>query len=148
MRLHHRLFGFERRWAEALFEAILGLDERGAASHGLTPFGAIDRGAFWRALETAPAPSFRLGLRGFVYTLTLAPLLDRRFRRPFVRLDAGARARAVEAFDRDPRYGVRQALAALKMLACFAYFDAPAVRARFEGAAPLATAATPPGVAP
>ncbi|HRC86466.1 MAG TPA: tetratricopeptide repeat protein [Thermoanaerobaculia bacterium] len=39
---------------------------------------------------------------------------------------------AIEHFDRDPRYAIRQMLAALKMLACFAYFDAPAARAPFE----------------
>ncbi|MBK7973242.1 MAG: hypothetical protein IPK07_08175 [Deltaproteobacteria bacterium] len=84
-------------------------------------------------------------MRGFVYGLTLATLFDRRFAKPFVRLATDERLRAIEALDRDPRYGVRQAMAALKMLACFAYFDAPAVRARFEcGAAP----ATARGAAP
>lgn len=147
MRLHRRLFGFERRWAEALFEALLGQGESSAARHGLPPFGAIDRAAFWSALESAPAPSFRFGLRGFVYALNLATLFDRRFGRPFVRLAGEDRLRAIEALDRDPRYGVRQAMAALKMLACFAYFDAPEVRARFEASSGT-TGTAGPGAAP
>ncbi len=128
----NRLFGFERRWAEALFDAVLGIEPHEGASVTLPAFESIDRTVFWRSLERAPAPSFRIGLRGFVYALTLLPLFDARWRKPFFRLSRAERLAAIERFDRDPRYAIRQMLAALKMLACFAYFDAPAARAPFE----------------
>src|SRR5262249_6372398 len=48
-----RLASFERAWAEALFAAILPT----GGEDGLPGFGAIDRDAFWRCLERAPAPS-------------------------------------------------------------------------------------------
>ncbi len=128
----NRLFGFERRWAEALFDAVLGIEPHDAASITLPAFESIDRAVFWAALERAPAPSFRFGLRGFVYVFSLATLVDSRWRRPFFQLARAERLAAIEAFDRDPRYAIRQMLSALKMLACFAYFDAPAARTPFE----------------
>lgn len=123
-RIAVQLRPFERRWAEALFEAILGGGER----DDLPRFEVIDRTVFWHALAEAPAPSFGVGLRVFVWTLTLLPLADRRWRRPFVALPREARLLAVSEWERSPSYAVRQMLAALKMLACFAYFDDPLVR--------------------
>src|SRR5262245_5840045 len=102
--LPNRLFGFERRWAEALFEAVLGIETRVGAGRALPAFERIDRTVFWRALEEAPAPSFRFGLRGFVYALTLWPILDRRWRKPFFRLSHADRLAAIEAFDGSSRY--------------------------------------------
>lgn len=128
----NRLFAFERRWAEALFDAVLGIEPRDASSVRLPAFESIDRAVFWAALERAPAPSFRFGLRGFVYVFSLATLVDSRWRKPFFRLARAERLAAIEAFDRDPRYAIRQMLSALKMLACFAYFDAPNAREPFE----------------
>ena len=132
-----RLAAFEKRWAEALFAAILAPE-----TAGLPAFESIDRQAFWRCIEEAPGPLFGIGLRGMVHLLTFLPLVEpggpgaSRPRRPFFALPPEARRELVAALEHDPRFAVRQALHALKMLACMAWFDAPAVRARFPGAAP------------
>lgn len=114
----------ERRWAEALFAAILGPVEE----HGLPPFATIDHAAFHRAIDTAPGPMFAPGLRAMVYALTFAPLVDPRFRRPFFALDPDARLRCIAAMAADRRYVIRQMLSTLKILACFAYYEDPRVR--------------------
>lgn len=120
-----RLTLIERRWAEALFEAILGPVER----EGLPSFASIDRAVFWNAVETAPGPTFGLGLRAMVHTLTFLPMA--RLARPFYALDARDRESFIAWLDARPEYGARQMLASLKVLACFAYFDAESVRSRF-----------------
>ncbi len=124
------LTAIERGWAEALFAAMLGVGEAG----GLPPFDEVDRTTFWRCFDEAPAPLVRAGLRPMVHTLTFLPLVTG-YRRPFFLLDPQARARFVAEAAADPRYFVRQSVATLKTLACFAYFDDAGVRARF-GAAP------------
>jgi hypothetical protein len=130
-----RLRAFERGWAEALFAALLP----GDPAHGLPPFGAIDRTQFWQCLARAPAPSFGLGLRAMVYTLSFLPVTDKRFRRPFFRLSAREQALVIEELARDPRFAARQMVTALKTLACLAYFDDGAVRARVGGDPPGAS---------
>jgi hypothetical protein len=119
---------WERAWAEALFASVLGPTE----DEGLPSFESVDRTVFWRALESAPAPTFGPGLRAMVHGLTFLPVLDVRYGKPFFALDRAARARFIEGLHDDPRYLVRQMLATMKMLACFAYFDDPAVRARYR----------------
>ena len=116
----------ERRWAEALFAALLGPTE----AHGLPAFAQIDHQAFYRAIETAPGPLFLPGLRAMVAALTFAPVLDPRFGRPFFALDPEARLDCIEALAKDRRYAVRQMISTLKILACFAYYEDPSVRAR------------------
>jgi hypothetical protein len=124
------LAGFERRWAEALFAAILAPE-----TAALPPFERIDRAEFWRCLDEAPGPLFGIGLRAMVHALTFLPLADRRHRKPFFALAPEDRRALVAELDRQGPAAVRQVLTALKMLACMAYFDDPAVRARF-GTAP------------
>lgn len=131
----------ERRWAEALFDAILGVDGRGA----LPAFEHVDRTVFWSALHRAPAPSFRWGLRAFVWALTLLPVASARWRRPFFALPREARLAAVASWERSRSYTVRQMLGALKILACFAYFDDDRVRrAVARSPEPAATKRGPP----
>ena len=124
------LRSFERAWAEALFAAIIGPTE----AHGLPAFASIDLDAFYRAIDTAPGPTFAPGLRAMVYALNFAPVADRRFRRPFHALDPDARVRCIEAMAEDERYVVRQMISTLKILACFAYFEDEQVRARSRSA--------------
>ncbi|MBN8609022.1 MAG: FAD-dependent oxidoreductase [Deltaproteobacteria bacterium] len=114
----------ERRWAEALFDAILGPVER----HGLPSFASIDHAGFYRAIDHAPGPPFAPGLRGMVTAATLATLPTHG--RPFHALDRDARVRAIDTMSADPRYLVRQILSTLKILATFAYFEDPEVRRR------------------
>lgn len=125
-----RLLPLERAWAEALFAAILGTGRE----EGLPEFQEVDRATFWRCFEEAAPPLIGMGLRGMVHTLTWLPLTDRRFRRPFFRLTPEERERFVAGLADDERDLVRQSLVTLKTLACFAYLDDAAVRARFERA--------------
>jgi hypothetical protein len=126
------LRAFERAWAEPLFAAIIGPTEE----HGLPSFESIDHSSFYRAIDSAPGPAFAPGLRAIVYALTFLPAADLRFRKPFFALDADARLRCIDAFASDERYVVRQMLSTLKILACFAYFEDPRVRARSRRALP------------
>ena len=120
----------EKVWAEAIFEAVLGPVE----DHGLPAFRDVDRTTFWRAIETAPGPSFGMGLRAMVAALTFRPLAHRAHRRPLHALDRTERTRFLESLETDASYATRQMLTTMKMLASFAYFDDPSVRAHFRPA--------------
>lgn len=124
-----RLRGFERRWAEAMFAAILAPE-----TVGLPAFASIDRHEFWRCVESAPGPLFGVGLRAMVHALNLWPLADARHRRPFVALTPAAQATLVAELAHHGSYAVRQLVTALKMLACLAYFDDAGVRQRVGAA--------------
>jgi hypothetical protein len=126
-----RLTSVERRWADAIFAAILPA-QTGGLPPFVTPLEGV-RGGFWRVFESAPSPLVRAGLRPMIYTLTFLPVI-RGFGRPFFALSIEERARFLAAVAEDRTYFVRQALGTLKMLACFAYFEDPAARARFVGA--------------
>ncbi len=126
-----RLSGVERAWAEALMEAIVAT----GGEDGLPAFASIDRATFWRCFDEAPGPVVRAGLRPMVYTLTFLPAISG-FGRPFFALAAAERAAFLDQVSGDSRTFVRQALMTMKTLACFAYFDHPMVRERFEAAAP------------
>ena len=122
-----RLTALERRWAEELFGAILGV----GGGEGLPAFETTDRTAFWRCFDQAPAPLVRAGLRPMLHTLTFLPLVSG-FGRPFFKLATEDRERFLEGVARDERYFVRQSLVTLKTLACLAYFDDAGVRGHFE----------------
>ncbi len=122
-----KLTATEKAWAETLFGAIV--DTEGQA--GFPPFSAIDPSAFWDRFETAPAPLVRAGLRPMLHTLTFLPLVSG-FKKPFFSLSPEERGRFLESVERSPRYFVRQSLTTMKTLACFAYFEDPTVRAKFE----------------
>ena len=127
-----RLSSTERAWAEALFVAILPAGEQ----DGLPPFVhplTGERATFWRCFDEAPAPLVRAGLRPMLYTLTFLPVI-KGFGKPFFQLDRDEQERFLAVAAADRRYFVRQALVTLKTLACFAYFEEPDVRARFDQA--------------
>jgi hypothetical protein len=129
-----RLTAIERGWAEALFEGIVATGASAdEGDEGLPAFADVDRDAMWRAFEESPSPLVRAGLRPMLHTLVFLPVVSG-FGRPFFALSREERARFLASIDGDRRYFVRQSLNTLKMLACFAYFDDPTVRARFEGA--------------
>ncbi len=128
-----RLTRVERAWAEAIFSSIVGAVDP-ARADGLPPFESIDPAAFWTRFDVAAAPLVRAGLRPMLYTITFLPVASG-FGAPFYALPPDARARFLAEAARSRRAFVRQSVAALKTLACFAYFDDPAVRARYEGAA-------------
>lgn len=122
-----RLGAREKAAAELVFAAMIP----GEAA-GLPRFDAIDRGAFWRCIDEAPGPTFGVGLRVMVHAMIWLPVFYAGYRRPLHALPPERREAFVAQLADDPRYLVRQLVAALKTLACFAYFDAPAVRARLE----------------
>jgi hypothetical protein len=128
-----RLTHTERTWAEALFAAILPAGEGDSLPRFVHPLTG-ERATFWRCFDDAPAPLVRAGLRPMLYTLTFLPVISG-FGKPFYSLDADERERFLAVAAADRRYFVRQALVTLKTLACFAYFEAPDVRAHFDGGA-------------
>ncbi len=124
------LFGFERRWAEVLFDAVLGT----GGDEGLPSLLAIDRRQFWRQLGQATPPYVTLGLRAAVHALTFLPLTMPGFRRPLFSLTRPARLACIERLGADERVLVKQALSTVKLLACFALLEDGGVRARLGGA--------------
>ncbi|NUQ79077.1 MAG: hypothetical protein HUU21_36605 [Polyangiaceae bacterium] len=122
------LFGFERRWAELLFDAVLGV----GGAEGRPSLLDVDKGDFWRHLGEAAPPYFEPGLRATVHALTFLPVTMDGFRKPLFALSPDARRACMEKLDADPRLPVRQMVATAKILACFAYFEDEGVRARFE----------------
>lgn len=126
-----RLTARERAWAEELFAALIAT----GGADGLPAFAAIDRAGFWRAFDTAAPPLVRFGLRPMLHTLVFLPMVSGH-RRPFFRLTPAEQEAFLIAIVDDRRTFVRQAVATLKTLACFAYFDDPTVRARFDTSPP------------
>lgn len=125
------LFAFERRWAEVLFDAVLGT----GGGEGLPSLATIDRRVFWKQLGEATPPYFTLGLRAAVHALTFLPLTMPGFRRPLFALSRQARLACMERLGADERVVVKQALSTVKLLACFALFEDGGVRARLGAAA-------------
>lgn len=121
------LLAFERRWAELLFDAVLGTGEPG----GLPALGTIDTRDFWRRLETSTPPYFGPGLRATVHALTFWPLTMRGFRKPLFALSRDARLACVEQLEASAG-PARQLLATAKILACFALFEDEGVRRRLS----------------
>jgi len=116
------LLDFERRWAELLFDAVLGTGER------FPSLGSLDTGTFWRHLAQATPPYFGPGLRATVHALTFLPLTMPGFRKPLFALSREQRLDCVAKLDADPRLSVRQLLSTAKILACFALFEDEGVR--------------------
>ena len=125
------LSAVERGWAEELFSTLIGT----GGEEGLPAFSSVDRSGFWSAFQGAATPLVRAGLRPMLHTLTFLPLLSG-YGRPFFRLSPADRERFVVEVAASRRYFVRQSVTTLKMLACFAYFDDPTVRARYDVGAP------------
>lgn len=110
---------FERRWADALFDALLGT-------------AVADRTRFWALLSAHGPAMLKPGLRAAVHTLTFLPVTLPAFRRPFFALDPDARVACIDALATHARLPVRQLVSTLKVLACFALFEAPGARSRWS----------------
>lgn len=118
-------FAFERRWAEQLFAALLG-----TGTHGVTPLERIDRSGFWQRLHDDPPPYFGPGFRASVHALTFLPLTLPAFRKPFYKLTPEQQRACIAALAADERVVIKQLLSTVKLLACFALFEDPGVRAQ------------------
>lgn len=122
------LLAFERRWAELLFDAVLG-----AGSPGVPSMAAIDRAAFWRCIAESTPPYFGPGLRAAVHALTFLPLTMAGFRKPMFALSKEERLACIERLGASDGFFVRQMLSTLKIVACFALFEDPGVRRALGG---------------
>lgn len=129
-----RLTARERALAEVIFASLLAGHRRPSAGVPFPPFARIDTRAFWDRFDSAPPPLVRAGLRPMIHTINLLPRLGG-YGRSFTELAPYERERVLAEAARSRVYFVRQAVATLKTLACFAYFEDPAVRSRFEGGA-------------
>ena len=116
------LLGFERRWAELLFDAVLGTGDR------LPSFSSLDTSTFWRHLAQTTPPYFGPGLRATVHALTFLPVTMPGFRKPLFALTREARLDCLARMDADARIPVRQLLSTAKILACLALFEDEGVR--------------------
>jgi hypothetical protein len=123
----------ERRWLAALCAALVPADAAGR----LPGLAAVDTARFWTACARAAPPLLRFGLRASVWVLTLWPLVA--LGRPALlhRLSPARRDLVLARAAASRSWLVRQMVATVKLLACFAYFADPGVRARLEpGGAP------------
>lgn len=127
------LWPFERRWAELLFDAVLGA---GGESH-LPSLATMDTAGFWRVLGAKTPPYFGPGLRAAVHALTFLPLTMAGYRRPLFALDAAARRACVERLSAEGGVAVKQLLSTVKLLGCFALFEDGAVRRRLGAGLPV-----------
>ena len=118
-------FGFERKWCDALFGAMI------PAAGGRPGLGDLDLRAFWELFDEAAPALARLGLRAAVWILNLLPLVFGRFR-TFSSLDPAGRDAFLAAAAGSRFYLVRQLMMTLKTFAVFAYFQDPGVRKRYE----------------
>jgi hypothetical protein len=122
-----RLLAFERAWLAAVFDAVLPADLAGLPA--LEPEAVSDTLA---VLEDATGPTFLPGLRAMLYALVLRPLLVPGLRRPFFALGRAERVAFVARLADEPGYLTHQLVATMKILATFAYFEAPSARAAAE----------------
>jgi hypothetical protein len=113
--------GFERRWRDALFAAMIPSSQtcEGAAIPGLIE---LDLTAFWEILERQAPPLLRLGLRASVWALTFAPLLVVGSPRLFSSLPEARRDLVLRRAAGSRLYLLRQLVTTIKALACLAYF--------------------------
>ncbi len=122
--------GFERRWRDALFAAMIprtpeadlpGLDE-------------LDLEPFWEVMERQAPAMVRLGLRASVWLLAFSPLFLIGSLRLFPGLDPARRDRVLRRAADSRLYLLRQLVTTVKALACLAYLRDPEVRALVDPA--------------
>lgn len=116
--------GFERRWAEVLFGALMPGSEA-----GLPGFGSLSLEVFWERFGRVAPPLLRVGLRAAVWLLTWSPVLWCRTWRHFPRLSAVQQADFLAGMEQSRLYLARQLVMTLKTVASFAYFQDEGVRA-------------------
>lgn len=119
----------ERRWRDALFAASIPP----GSSPGLPGLAALDLQRFWTLFDRTAPPLVKLGLRVAVWVLTFAPLFLLGRPRLFSGLGPDDADRLLVRAAGSRSYLLRQLPATLKILACFAYFQDPGVRARIAG---------------
>ncbi len=116
----------ERRWRDALLDALLP-----APGSGLPAMAEVDRRAFWPRFDRTAPLHLRAGFR--LATAVLAGLAPRLLghRGTLAGLDAAARDDVVRRAAHAPV--LSELVLVAKLVACFAYFDDPAVQAAARG---------------
>ena len=108
---------FERRWCRALLNACIP---------GPDGLHSIDLATFWPRFQASAPSHLRLALRLATWVFTLGPLLL--LKRPLPSLPEAQRDAALRRMAHWP--GVGELTEVAKVVACFAYFQDPAVQAR------------------
>jgi hypothetical protein len=116
----------ERRWRDALLDALLP-----APGGGLPAMAVVDRRAFWPRFDRTAPLHLRAGFR--LATAVLAVLAPRLLghRGTLAGLDAVARDDVLRRAAHAPV--LSELVLVAKLVACFAYFDDPAVQAAARG---------------
>lgn len=122
------LFAFERRWRDALLDAMIP-----SPGAGLPPMAAIDRSSFWPRFAHAAPIELRFAWRCATVALVAVVPFLLGYRAIFTRLDAAARDDVLRRTSALP--GGADLLLLVKLIACFAYFDDPGVQATARGTA-------------
>lgn len=109
-------FRFEAQWRDALLDAMIP-----TPGDGLPPMTEVDRRAFWPRFEQTAPWVLQAGVR--LATLVIGGIVPfvLGYRRVFARLDPAQREEVLQRATRLP--GGADLLLALKLIACFAYFD-------------------------
>lgn len=97
------------------------------ASPGVHPgLANIDASRFWNTYDQVAPPLLRFGLRASVILLTWLAVL--RHGRPFHRLNPERQDRFLRSAAASRYYLLRQLVATIKLIACFAYLQDAQVR--------------------
>ena len=112
---------FERRWADALLEAMIP-----SVGTGLPPMSEVDLQSFWDRFEAVAPLHLRLGMRVATWPLAGGLPLAMGLGATLPQLDDAAReAVLLRAASLAP---LAMLLEVVKIVGCFAYFDDPAVQ--------------------
>jgi hypothetical protein len=124
----------DRRWRDALLAAVIPRID----PEGLPGLEDLDPGRFFGELDRAAPPLLRFGFRAAVWVLTFSPIFLLGKPRRFGALPPSDRDLLLGRAASSRLYLLRQLVLALKLVACFAYFQDPTLRARFWTAEDLA----------
>lgn len=119
---------FERRWRDALCDALLPGSPNGA----VPLFSESDPDVYWVELLQAAPPLMRFGLRASVWALTLAPLLLLGSPRLAHRLSLERRGELLRRASVSRIYPLRMGVEVLKLVTCFSALRAPRLRDQLE----------------
>jgi len=122
-----KLFGFERTWATAAFDAIFPSAGGGTAlPHGIAQMNPAQ--FLSDTIHAAPLEQ-ALGLRITLWIVALAPLFLLRRPRTIASVNNGERAKVLELLLTSPIYAIRQLVAAFKAMGSMLYAQSPVIRA-------------------
>jgi hypothetical protein len=123
---------FERRWRDALVGAMIP-PTAGARARGVRGVSEVDLSGFWPRLGAAAPFLVRAGFRLAVWVLTWVPAFLPAYAHPFHGLSEPRQDRFLSEAARSRSYLLRQMTLAVKVIACFAYFQDPEARVAVAG---------------